>query len=71
MSERSKGACDKPTSMPQNKEYDEGYDRIFSKKYELHYSNGTVLIRTFKSQKEANDFCHYEGDHLIRVREIK
>ena len=39
MSERSKGACDKPVSMPQTQAYDDGYDRIFKK-------NKETLVKT-------------------------
>ena len=63
MSERSKGACDKPTSMPQNKAYDDGYDRIFKKhKEELVKAAAQNVISAINKQlEEACEFIRVKG----------
>lgn len=34
-------------------------------KLTIRYTDNTVLIREFKSKKEAYDFAYLEGDHVL------
>lgn len=36
----------------------------------LRYSDGKIVIKTFKTKQEADRYIHNEGDHLIEVTYI-
>jgi hypothetical protein len=33
----------------------------------LRYSDGSTVLKTFKTQEELDWFIHNEGDHLVEV----
>ena len=53
------------TASTWSDDYKKNYDDIFGVKYKLFYSDGSQSYQKFKNDKEANDFFHLEGDHLL------
>lgn len=64
---------DKLISKLINKNYEDGYDRIFKKEiiYNFKYTNGTTYVRRFEDQHEAEWFIQNEGDHLLSYSRVK
>ncbi len=40
-------------------------------KFSFHYTDGSVVIRKFLSNEEAQNFAYSEGDHLVEFDRLE